>query len=1095
MMSRKASADLALFAFLALFALCALAAVASAQSDPPVSGDWQVTDSTVEASKTITVTGNIIVTGGGAHLQLIDVNIKFSGSGGHTFIVTNSGRLTMTGGNITATVGSCSLQIGSGGGSYSKVDRVTITNTMGVTITTWRCVFTNNTVMDAFGNGITATPTDTYTRPLDISDNSIVRANGRGISITVNSGGTGTVYFACVGNNVTNSTSSGIVCTANVNGAYFFFERNIVLGAGGDGLNADFQAHALEYRIDGVFIKNVTNDGVHIEHTSDIPLTKYINDVHSEGNGGIGVFMSYHRENMDYPIFRRWNISENKGDGVRFEFFDCATWYDGYNVNPEAQYDYTCVQTDLQIYTSTHRKAYAREDAATKFVTSYRYIHFMVTWQNGQPCKGNTITFEDPSGDSIGHWNTNENGWLPNITGVWDWSEGPTTHSIRDTLTPYMTGGTQRLAGPSITFDRDLVGRLNFTDYQTPDVKVELPAANQVQNFANVTVKGSCRDPHSGVHVVQVSFDPETNWNRKSWYEAEGLGEWKFSILMPDGVFNVYVRAYDNANWPGGAFSNVTIQNITIDTTAPNMTVRPLPEYPYIITNSTQFTLLGFTDPDVTTVSINGEFIPVHGGSFNKQIILIEGDNTIVVVATDYAGNIAKEIRKVRYDSIKPILIVVYPPVEPPYLRTNKQTLVMGGFTDITDVNLTINGVPINITAGAWSFTMQLKPRSNAIVIDAVDPAKNHNSITVPVYYDNEPPSISVLQPKEGALLNTSTIMISGNTATDILHNQIQINGVYIGVSVGVFTHELNVIRDGPLNITIVVEDIAGNVVTKVVHVELDTTPPSVTNLSLTDGAIVKTQTLLITGKTENDATLFVQNSIVTIVDGHFSTQVALNEGRNTVSIRATDRASNTRRIDLVVFLDTIAPHYELDKIIGNVTRVKDTFITLTGNTEPGTRLTLTYNGQTDVAYVNPSGGFEHTIILGTNRSTLITFHAIDVAGNDYSNELTVDRIVPEKKSFVERYPWVVYGIIILVVVIVALIAGTRWALDQSYKRKLKLMGVATERASAGAARAPGPSRPRGRPLPRPPEEGTAPPPTPQQPGRRPPPRPPSSGE
>jgi hypothetical protein len=1084
----------AIFVLLGLFVLCALAAIATAQTDPPSSGDWTVMDSTVVSSKTVTITGNIIVSGGGGHLQLTDVNIRFSGTGVHTLITTGSGRLTMTGGSITATTGTCSVQIGSGGGSYSRVDRVTITNTNGVTITTWRCVFTNNTIMDPTGNGITASPTDGYTRPLDISDNSIVRAGGVGIVVTVGPMGSSETQLACVGNNVTNATRSGITLSATVDKGHFYFERNVVLGAGGDGLNAHLPVRFLEFRYDGVYIKNVTNDGVHITITSSIPLTKYVNDVHSEGNGGLGVFISYSQTNWDRPIFRRWNISENKGSGVQFEFFDCATWYDGYNVNPEAQYDYTCVQTDLQIFTSTHRKAAAREDAATKYITSYRYIHYQVTWQNGEPCKSNTIDFEDPSGESIARRTTDVYGWLPNITGVWDWTLGPSRQTIRDSLTPYMTGGTQRLSGPTITFDRDLVGRLNFTDYQTPDLKVELPAANQVQNYANVTVKGTCRDPHSGVHVVQVSFDPEANWNRKSWFEADGTTDWTLSYLMPDGILSVFVRAYDNANWPTGTFSNVTIMNVTIDTTAPNMTVRPLPEYPYIITNSTQFTLLGFTDPDVTTVSINGEFIPVHGGSFNKQIILIEGDNTIVVVATDYAGNIAKAIRKVRLDSIPPILIVVYPPTDPPYLRTNKQTLVMGGYTDISDVNITIKGIPVIITAGSWSFTTQLAPGPNSIVIDAVDPAKNHRVVIVPVYYDNVPPEISVLRPTEGALLNTSTISISGMTATDILHDQIQINGIYIGESLGVFNHEINVIKDGPLNITIIVEDVAGNIVTKVVHVEVDTTPPMVTNLSLVDGSIVNTQTLTITGRTENDATLYVQSSIVTVVDWHFSSQVALNEGRNTVSMRATDRASNTRRIELVVFLDTIAPRYELDKVIGNVTRVLESFITLTGNTEPGTHLTLTYNGQTDVAYVNPSGGFEHTIILGTNRSTLITFRAQDVAGNLYTNELTVDHVEPAKKGFFEANPSAAYGIVILVVVIVVLIFGTRWALDQSYKRKLKLIGAEAERAGTAYAQRPPTGRPQGRPLPRPPEDATAPQPAAPA-GRKPPPRPPGSGE
>ncbi len=1082
-----------------LAVLAAMCALAAAQTPPPSSGDWTVSDTTTFSDTTITITnGDVNVEGSAGHLQLTNVNLRFTGTGVHSLIVRSGARVTITGGSITSTNGLCQVNINSGGSgtATSRLDGVVITNTNGVYVNTWRAVVTNCTIIGSMANGITARPMDSYVRPLDISDNSIVDATGMGISIAVPAF-TGAVQVTCVANTVNNSGGTGIELTASAPSATgkFYVDRNRVNLTGAHGIRVQVTLNFVELTFNDVWVKNATMHGVYLQLSQNTMLTRNANGIHAIGNGDTGVYIWFAGPAWDRPIMRYWNVSENKQAGVHFVNFDCATFYDGYNVNDEARYDYIADQTHLEIFRTTHRKAMADVNAAYKWVISWRYMHFRLAWQNGEPCKYNRVEFEDDTDHRVAQATSDGNGWLPNITGVYDWSVGPTTSSQRNTLTPFMTGGTQRLAGPSFEFDHDMYGDLLFRDFQTPDLKVEKPATNQVQNTAVLLVKGTCVDPHSGVKLVEISLDDQPNWNQKTWFEAEGLTAWELTFDdAPDGVLNVYVRAWDWASYPTGGFSNVTIHNVTIDTTAPNLTVRPTE--PYLITNSSQLTVLGYTDPDVVSVSINGEGVALAGGSFNKQVVLIEGDNTIVVVATDFAGNIAKEIRRVRLDSIAPILIIAFPPTEPPFLRTNQQTVTIGGYTDLRDVNITVNNQEVVVTAGAWSHEVTLAPGANEIVVDAFDPAQNHRVIGIPVYFDNVPPDVLVREPTDFSLVNTSIVIVDGKTSTDIKNYQIQINGIYIGVDKlsGDFRHELTVVRDGPLEINITVEDQAGNVVTRIVRIEVDTTAPYITNLSIGDGIIVNTPNLAFSGDTEDEAILFVNSQVVQIVDGHFTGTAALREGRNEVEFRVRDSAGNVRRVTRVVHLDTVPARYELDTtIVGNITKTEDNFFLIGGTTEANVQLTFIYDGKVDEAYVDPAGRFDHTIILSKNQTTLVRIRVVDTAGNIYQNELTIERLKEEDKTIFEENPWILYGIVIIVVSVVVLFVLVRFTLEAAYKRKLKLMGGAQPAYGQAYAPPPGeappppaPPRPQGRPLPRPPGEAEAP---------RQPPRPPGEGE
>jgi hypothetical protein len=1075
-----------MIALMTVLAVTVLAMAATA-------ADWEVSSDVQESNKLISVDGNIRIYGNG-RLTLSNVDIRFTGTGAHTISVTNNAQLTISGGSITST-----------GSMYSiaAAGRITmsgcsLTQLNSISVTTWRANINNCTIMGAGGTAIYADPADSYPgSPMQINDNTISNTTSYGIHLNIVHTTLTDTKVICENNAITDALRDGIYVVGNIDKGRFILRRNSVLKAAGHGIHATLSVRVVELRLDDVWVKNCTQDGVHVTVTCSIHHMKHINRVTSIGNGGEGVLISFNQVHWDRPEFDGWYIFENIAGGVNFRNFHCASMMDSFNMNDGAPADYTMENTVLAVYRTTHRKAQARVTGTIYHVTSYRYLNFHATWQNGIPCRYNTVLFEDSgSGDALFNWQSDYDGWLGNHT-EWDWRVTSTRSHIRASLSTFLMGGAQRLPGPGITFDRDFEEDLKFNDNQPPDLTVDKPGSNHIQNTDNLTIEGTCKDVHSGPRLVQVSFDPEPNWNRKTWENATGTAVWEFNRIMPDGGFTIFVRAFDFANYPVGSFSNVTLVNITVDTSAPNLTIiQPEPAPPHVtVTNSSQITLLGTTDPDVVTLTINGEFIPFYGGTFNKAIKLNEGNNTIVVVATDFAGNIAKTIRYVVLDSIAPILVISYPPDG---LRTNKQTLTMGGFTDLMGVEMKIDGSPVQIDAnGAWSHTMTLLRGKNSIKIDAVDIASNHRVVNRVVYYDPDPPIINVAKPSPGDVINTSKFQILGSINEAVKYDQISINEIFIGISGGAFDNEMTVVDEGPLEITIVAEDLAGNVATKVIPIVLDTTAPEITNLSLIDGDIVNKFTLTITGETEDDARLFIEGDIVTITNGRFTTQVHLDEGENFISIRINDQAGNVRTLVRRVTLDTLPPTVFLDNIVGNITRTDKRFINIDGNTETTSTLTISYGGITEQVFISANGDFSHPVIMGKNKTTIVTLRAEDYAGNVYETGVIVKREEKEEASFWDLYKDYLIGAAIVIVIALIVPPILVRSLQQTYKRRLTIMGVKSEQAAGGPAPPRGPPGPPPRGPPGPP--GRAPPGAPPgPPGEAPPrqpPRPPAEGE
>ena len=162
---------------------------------------------------------------------------------------------------------------------------------------------------------------------------------------------------------------------------------------------------------------------------------------------------------------------------------------------------------------------------------------------------------------------------------------------------------------------------------------------------------------------------------------------------------------------------------------------------------------------------------------------------------------------------------------------------------------------------------------------------------------DTTPPTITITSPEDNSIVNTDTIHIKGTVKDDVSVSKLTIQDKEVSFDKdGQFDAEVT-LKQGKNTITITATDKAGNKATKTITVTLDTTPPTITITSPEDNSIVNTDTIHIKGTVKDDVSvskLTIQDKEVSFdKDGQFDAEVTLKQGKNTITITATDKAGN----------------------------------------------------------------------------------------------------------------------------------------------------------------------------------------------------------
>ena len=296
---------------------------------------------------------------------------------------------------------------------------------------------------------------------------------------------------------------------------------------------------------------------------------------------------------------------------------------------------------------------------------------------------------------------------------------------------------------------------------------------------------------------------------------------------------------------------------------------------------------------------------------------LIDGVHNISVFAVDSAGGRVSDNVTVIIDTVVPVIDIVDPD-NSSYFNYSLVEIVWVG----SDANM--DRYYIRLDEYDWidvglntSYTFNItKEGEHFVYVRAVDKANNSNISVVRFICDYSAPSISILDPKTGEFLNSSSLVVSWNGSDNIGidHYEIRIDsGSWIDVG-SVTSYLISSLDDGNHTIFVRVFDGADHVGMDSVWVVIDTVSPDIDILSPSNSSWHNSSVLNISW-TANDVNIdhfmIMCSSNNTWIDMGLSTWARIvleSDGEYYICVKAYDKAGNENISEIVVYVDITAP-------------------------------------------------------------------------------------------------------------------------------------------------------------------------------------------
>lgn len=259
---------------------------------------------------------------------------------------------------------------------------------------------------------------------------------------------------------------------------------------------------------------------------------------------------------------------------------------------------------------------------------------YTLTWDASSSSYKATITA--PSGSS---YNENEGHYFPvSITAQDNAGNSTTVDDTHATLGDSCKLKVKEKVKPVITVISPSTGSALVNN--KPTFTWEVTDADSGINQGTISIKLDT----GSVVTSGISKSPITNGFRCTYTSPEPL---------PDGSHTAYFNVSDN---DGNAATQATTA-IKIDTTPPSLSITSPANNS--VTNKASCVVSGTTNDLLSspvTVKVNNKEVSVSGtGAFSTTITLVEGENTITVVATDGMGKSSTVTRKVILDTKDPV--------------------------------------------------------------------------------------------------------------------------------------------------------------------------------------------------------------------------------------------------------------------------------------------------------------------------------------------------------------------------------------------------------------------------------------------------------
>ncbi|MBK9576582.1 MAG: cadherin-like beta sandwich domain-containing protein [Fibrobacteres bacterium] len=332
-------------------------------------------------------------------------------------------------------------------------------------------------------------------------------------------------------------------------------------------------------------------------------------------------------------------------------------------------------------------------------------------------------------------------------------------------------------------------------------------------------------DP-SGLDTVEIDGKPATkNGDRYSSRRA-----------IPYGKSRMRIRAVDS----DGHLAQDSILVERIDRTAPRLTLQG-PRRDTAVESGTDSMQVSWQAEDSWGVKrLEIDRVETRGvsGVYGRKIPLAFGWNTVVVQATDSAGNAARDSVRIYRPSANGLRLYRDLPTLADSVVADSVTSISVAYFATSPVRIdtvSINGQWTQLDAtGEARRDVRLATGPNRIPVMAVDRDKNRRVDTVKVYRRDQTPPVLVRQTgttSKSVDSAQTSITLAWQVSDNYAVKQVRINGAVVSSSTGIYSQTVN-LGYGTNHVTVVAFDSAGNYKADTILIKRDSLIVSAPSLS-----------------------------------------------------------------------------------------------------------------------------------------------------------------------------------------------------------------------------------------------------------------------
>jgi hypothetical protein len=308
-------------------------------------------------------------------------------------------------------------------------------------------------------------------------------------------------------------------------------------------------------------------------------------------------------------------------------------------------------------------------------------------------------------------------------------------------------------------------------------------------------------------------------------------------------------------------------------------------------------------------VTVNGVPAATVGtGGFAADVVLAEGLNNILAVATDAQGAQAFRNAIVTLDTRPPVLSLATP--TPGLLTNQAQVRFAGKASDSGSgiASVAIAGQPVALSAdGQFDTLLPVAEGVHQIALRAVDLAGNEQVTQVTVTRFSVP-SVSITSPADLSYVSATTVTVSGSVAGGAT---VSVNGVPATVAGATFSAAGVPLIEGGNTLTATAADALGRVGIASINVVRDLTAPHVAIYTPAAGATLSAAAVTVTGLVNDIVAGTVNAGNVTVTLNGLPAAVAnrsflvagvpLQPGNNVLTAVAVDASGNQGQASITV--------------------------------------------------------------------------------------------------------------------------------------------------------------------------------------------------